>query len=620
MKKPWPWMVIALCALGLGAGRWLCSAPEPRPEPHRSPMDVVVLPGGRLALTANHTADSASLVDLTEGKVLAEQSCGHKPSAVACTPDGRRAAVSNLWSGTLTFLEVQDAAVKDPRDKPAGSLRHVATVPVGSMPRGLVFAPDGGSLYVALAGANEVVQVDWQTRKVLRHWPAQAEPRRLALSRDGRFLAAISSRSVQVRCWDTRSGKQLWERTLHDAFNLHGLTFTPDDKELITTHIHDRRHTITKRMIEEGWALDNRLGRLTLDQDARDSYYQIALDIRGEAVADPCAVAFNAKGDALAVAAAGTHELLLFKPAAISWSLGEPGDFLDSLLAVDEAKFRRVPLGGRPLAVQFAERPEGGSAAVVANYLLDAVQVVDVKSGKLTRTIALGGPDPKDKSALTLARQGEAIFYDARRSHHQWFSCHSCHPDGHTSSHPFDTLNDDSYGNPKLTPTLRGVAKTGPWTWHGWQKDLGAAVEKSLTETLFGPKPAADDVKAVVAFLETLEHPPNPNRGPGGALSPAAERGQTLFRGKARCARCHQGENYTSTKNYDVKLEDDGSPYELWNPPSLRGLWERGPFLHDGRAETLEQLLRSAHSPEKLGGKELTPDERRDLIEFLKAL
>jgi cytochrome c peroxidase len=447
---------------------------------------------------------------------------------------------------------------------------------------------------------------------VLRRWPASTEPRRLALTKDGRFLAAVSGRSAQVRCWDTQTGKQLWERTIVDAFNLHGLTFNPNDKELVTAHVHDRHHAITKQGIEAGWALDNRLSRLTVEPDATTEYWQVGLDTRGRAVGDPCAAAFSAKGDWLAVTAAGTHELLLFQNKAVPWSSGDPGDFLDVSLDLDNGKFRRVPLGGRPLAVQFVADSEH---AVVANYLLDAVQLVDVKTGKLIRQIALGGP-----ASPSLARQGEGIFYDAQRSHHQWFSCHTCHPDGHTSSRTFDTLNDGSYGNPKLTPTLRGVTKTGPWTWHGWQSDLGQAVEKSLTDTLFGPKPSAGDVKAILAFLETLDHPPNPHRRPGGSLGKAAQRGEGIFRGKGRCIRCHQGEHYTSAKNYDVKIEADGSPFDLWNPPSLRGVSDRGPYLHDGRAETLDEVLRADHAPEKIGGQALTPEERHDLIEFLKSL
>ncbi|MFO0846791.1 MAG: c-type cytochrome, partial [Gemmataceae bacterium] len=255
-----------------------------------------------------------------------------------------------------------------------------------------------------------------------------------------------------------------------------------------------------------------------------------------------------------------------------------------------------------------------GARAVVANYLLDAVQVIDVKAGKVAKTIALGAPERPSE-----ARLGEAIFYDAKRSHHQWFSCHTCHPDGHTSGRSFDTLNDDSQSNPKMTPTLRGVARTAPYTWHGWQANLGDAVEKSITETLWGKPPSKADVRAVVAFLGTLEHPPSPHlvKGKPGA---AARRGKALFDGPARCARCHQGGDYCSKSNYDVKLPPDGSPFDKWNPPTLRGVYDRGPYLHDGSAETLDELLRAPHAPEKLGGRAMTAEERRDLVEFLKSL
>src|SRR5262249_30238516 len=139
-------------------------------------------------------------------------------------------------------------------------------------------------------------------------------------------------------------------------------------------------------------------------------------------------------------------------------------------------------------------------------------------------------------------------------------------------------------------------------------------------DTLFGPKPTAEDINALRAFLETLDHPPNPNRNPDGSLSAAAKRGQAIFQGKGRCSRCHQGEQCTSPKNYDVKIEADGSPFELWNPPSLRGVYDRGPYLHDGRAATLDEVLWYDHAPEKLGASALTPEERRDLIAFLNSL
>lgn len=591
--------VVFLWVFSLGSwclGGFFLTAHQAAPESHRSPIDLALLPGQR-ALTANHTSDSISLVDLTSGKVLAEQICDRKPVAVACSRDGKRAAVSNLWSGTISLLQIDGPRVQ-----------RLASLIVGAFPRGLAFAPDGQTFYAAVAGTDEVVQIDWNRRQVLHRWAAPREPRHVALSPDGRFLAAASSRSAQVRIWDTQTRQLHWERKIEDGFNLRGLTFTPDGQGLICAHVVRREFPVSKENIEEGWVTDSRLTRSAFAPNAVPPFAQLALDTRGRAVGDPHGAAFSPDGKWLAVTGSGTQELLFFESTAVPWTSGDPGDFLDPRLSKADGKLRRVPLGGRPLTVTFL--PDSDHV-VVANYLLDAVQVVDAITGKVTQSISLGGP-----AQPSLARQGESLFYDARRSHHQWFSCHTCHVDGHTCGLTFDTLNDDSYGNPKLTPTLRGVVHTGPWTWHGWQKDLGAAVEKSLTETMFGPRPTAEETKALVAFLSTLDHPPNPH-----AKSTAAgERGQAIFQGKARCARCHKGEHYYSERNYDVKLEPDGSPYPLWNPPSLRGLFDRGPFLHDGRARTLDELIETHHSSEKLGGATLTPDERRDLVEFLRSL
>src|SRR5262249_57526968 len=108
--------------------------------------------------------------------------------------------------------------------------------------------------------------------------------------------------------------------------------------------------------------------------------------------------------------------------------------------------------------------------------------------------------------------------------------------------------------------------------------------------------------------------------GRGGKVTREAERGKAVFYDKAHCVKCHKEPYYTSTTNYDVKVEPDGSPYKLWNPPSLQGVWERGPYMHDGRAKTLDELLTKHHSSELLGGPKLTDGEREDLIAFLLTL
>jgi DNA-binding beta-propeller fold protein YncE len=574
--------------------------PASRPEPHRSPADVALLPDGRRAVTANLTSDTASLVDLASGKVLAEAACGRRPAAVAVSPDGRRAAVADQWAGGVTLFEVGD-----------DSLKRAGEAEVGGLPQGLAFAPDGERLYVALGGVDRVVAVNWKTCAVAQRWAAPRDPRQVVVSPDGALLAVDGGRDGRVVVWEAETGKRVWDRTIEDGFNLRGLAFTPDGQALICAHSIRRDFPVSKGNIGEGWVVDARLTRLAVKADERPPLRQFALDEHGRAFGDPYGAAFDPAGKALAVAGSGTGELLLIDAARLPWTSADPGDSLDPRFLKDET-VRRVALGGRPMSVGFT--PDG-KRAVVANYLLDAVQVVDVKEGKLVDTVALGGP--KEPSP---ARKGEALFYDATRSHQHWFSCHTCHTDGHTCGLTFDTLNDDSYGNPKLTPSLRGVARTPPWTWHGWQTDLGAAVEKSSATTMFGPKPTADEVNELVAYLETLDHPPNPNRGPGGKLTGAADRGRKIFEYKARCTRCHDGPEYTSEKTYDVHLPPDGSPYKEWNPPTLRGVWDRGPFLHDGRSKTLEDVLEGPHAPEKLGAPALTPAERDDLIAFLKSL
>src|SRR5262249_24963099 len=153
--------------------------------------------------------------------------------------------------------------------------------------------------------------------------------------------------SGQVRCWDTRTGKLHWQRTIEDGFNLRGLAFTPDASWLICAHVVRREFPVSRDNIEQGWVTDSRLTRFALQPDARPRQQQLALDTRGKAVGDPEGVALSRDGQHLVIAAAGTHELLLFDPAALPWSSGDPGDFLDPDLRQDSRRFRRLPIGGR---------------------------------------------------------------------------------------------------------------------------------------------------------------------------------------------------------------------------------------------------------------------------------
>src|SRR5439155_942693 len=107
----------------------------------------------------------------------------------------------------------------------------------------------------------------------------------------------------------------------------------------------------------------------------------------------------------------------------------------------------------------------------------------------------------------------------------------------------FDTMNDGWQDNStehkrsrKKVPSLRGVVRTGPWTWHGWQTGLDDAMVESFTKSMQGPKPTADEVRDLIAYLGTLDYPRNPYRNADGTLSDAAKRGEQVYRSpKAAC-------------------------------------------------------------------------------------
>ncbi len=362
-----------------------------------------------------------------------------------------------------------------------------------------------------------------------------------------------------------------------------------------------------------GWVLASRIGRVRLDEEVyREA---ISLDVPREAIADPFGLALSRDEDRLVVSSSGTHELLVYNLPELPFiGTGGPGDLIDRKLMGNVDVFYRLDLGGRPMGLEMAD---DSRTLYVANYLKNSVQVVDIEEGTIEGEIGLGGPETP-----SLARKGQAIFYDGRRSLDQWYSCHSCHQDGGTNSKPMDTQNDGSDMTFKTVLPLHHISHTKPWTWHGWQDDLNAAMKKSMTSTMLGPNPTPEDVTALVAYLDSLKLPPNPFREKDGSLSDSAKRGKLIFESdKAGCANCHSGEYFTDGKIHDVGLGSEDDKYPGFNTPSLLGVYRRVRLLHHGRAKSLEDLLTDLHAPSKVAGTDdLTDAELKDLVAYLKSL
>jgi YVTN family beta-propeller protein len=578
-------------------------------EPHRSPIALALSANGSRLLVANQTAGSVSLVDVRNGRVLDELKTGDKPAGVAIARDGRRGIVTHWYGYDVAVLALD-------HDR----LSLVARVAVGPEPRGVALSPDGKIAYVAVGVANELVRIDVDERKVTGHLAVGREPRGIALSPDGSRLLVSNARSQDVSIVDPRAWKIVHNLAI-DGDNLRQVTISADGKSAYVANMRNRGFPTTKNNIDLGWVLGQRLTRI--DLAGPPSYSTLSLDVRGEAAADAFGAAVGQDGKFVAVSCSGTHEVMIFRTdlKTLPWRVNSSRDLIAPELLRNDGRFRRVALGGRPTEIVFG--PDG-KTLFVANYLADAVQIVDAEKARLETKIPLGGP-----KTPALARRGEIVFYDARHSFNRWYSCNTCHSDGHTNGLDFDTLNDGRQDlstfhtrSRKKVPTLRRTTKTKPWTWHGWQTDLNDAMYESFTKSMQGPKPNPDDIKALVAFLDTLEFPKNPYREPDGGLPAAAKRGEAVFRSeKAACNTCHGGPEFTDGKIHVTGLEERDDAYRGYNPPSLRGVYDKDPYLHDGRAKTLHEALSGPHNCQKVTGiGELSDDELSDLIAYLRTL
>ena len=173
-------------------------------------------------------------------------------------------------------------------------------------------------------------------------------------------------------------------------------------------------------------------------------------------------------------------------------------------------------------------------------------------------------------------------------------------------------------------PTLRRVTHTEPWTWHGWQTEPRRRDGRVVHQEHAGP--AADGRRRQGAGR--LPRTRSTTRGtptatPDGGLSPAAKRGEAVFRSaKAACNTCHGGPELTDGKIHVAGLEEPDDAYRGYNPPSLRGVYDKDPYLHDGRSQDPPRRPRPAPTTPtpSPASASLSDAELDDLIAYLKSL
>jgi cytochrome c peroxidase len=150
-------------------------------------------------------------------------------------------------------------------------------------------------------------------------------------------------------------------------------------------------------------------------------------------------------------------------------------------------------------------------------------------------------------------------------------------------------------------------------------------------------------VKAIAEYERTIEPGISPfDRWIGGdesAISESAKRGFATFNGKANCSGCHSGWRMTDDNFHDIgttttdkgrgrELKDDPMMQFAFKTPTLRSVAVRPPYMHNGSATTLEEVVkhyekggidRASRSPMMMP-LELSDQERQDLVAFMQTL
>jgi len=280
-------------------------------------------------------------------------------------------------------------------------------------------------------------------------------------------------------------------------------------------------------------------------------------------------------------------------------------------------------------------------------------------------------PDDNLSTAAKVAL-GKQLYFDKRLSVDNTISCASCHDPAKGWSNG-EAIASGIHGRrgARNSPTILNVAYHSFQFWDGRaatleeqvigpilnQVEMGMPSEEALEAKLnaiagykrqfqevFGKPATAENVaRAIAAFERTLlaaEAPYDRFRaGDKVALSDSAQRGLKLFFGKAHCAACHAGPNFTDNAFHNIgvgmksqhpdrgrqaisKLLGDRGTFKT---PSLRDITRTGPYMHDGSISTLEEVVdwynkggaKNPQLDEEIYSLNLTDREKQDVLTFL---
>ena len=556
------------------------------PATLRRPIAMALSTDEAYLYVAHRNTGSISVIDVARRKVITEVPIGQQLSDLQHITDSLLVATDEARH-QLLMISTDGQKLK---------VQHRVSTP--PYPVRIATSADGSTCYVSCLWPRQLARIKLtaegsQPPRCEQITNLPLAPRDLLLLEPEQRLIVADSFAGRLAVVDTQT-QQVQHVSEFPGHNVRGIALSDDRKMLIIAHqmLNELGHTV-RNDVHWGLVMSNDLRWLQLERVLSNSD-----DLYRGGQMHPLGEAGKAMGDPTNLAVAGDGTVVVTLGGVAEVALGKQQDF----------SMGRTPVGLRPSAVLITAESQ---VAYVSNMYDDSISIVDLASRQMSAVISLGPQRP-----LTVAERGELLFHDARLSHDNWMSCHSCHTDGHTNGMLNDNFNDQSFGAPKRVMSLLGHADTAPFRWNGSAKDLHQQIRDSVKNTMQADRDLAEqEIDALVAYLRTLPAPPPIDLMRGERNAALVNAGQRVFESR-QCTNCHQPQSYTTPDVYDVGIVDQLGK-KRFNPPSLIGVGQRGPYFHDNRAATLKDVfVRHRHQIER----DFTPKDLQALLAFLRDL
>ncbi|MDI1483894.1 c-type cytochrome [Polyangium sp. y55x31] len=596
LRRPLALLLVSLAGASIAAG---CSGIDDTFVPNADIAVAAVSPpaisggtlaiagDGRTAVAADPDRDMVWIVDLEAGALKAKVALeeGDEPGRVAIDGQGR-AHVALRSGGAVASIDVAGGKLIERRQ-------------VCATPRGIAYEAENDRLHVACQ-TGELVTLPAGGGAATRVLKLERDLRDVVVQGDKLLVSRFRSAEVLVVGID---GK-IWQREApakvkgFDPFTGGESSFEPAVAWRMVSRpnggalmVH-QRGTANAVVIEQpggygsGGGCDGSIVQTTVTEvEPGDESVPIVIPPIGGASlsgsALPVDIAVSPNETEVTIVAAGNNAILRTTRTSIANS---------ESTGCDPSFGEQVP--GQPIAAQYWGN---GDLAVQlrepAAIYLPNTQV----------TITLPGESRRDT--------GHDVFHKSANGFNS-LACASCHPEAMDDAR---TWNFNPIG-PRRTQSIRGgILATAPLHWDGDMEDLGHIMSEVFVNRMGGQPLGPRQSRLVGRWIDAQPVLPKAEI----ADTTAVERGKEVyFDAKVGCATCHNGAKLTNNDWADVGT---GKAFQV---PTLMGIADRAPFMHDGCAPT----LRDRFNPACGGGDKhgvtshLTPAQVDDLVAYLETL